>query len=100
MDLEELTLLKVYGDTRIEPFVPSGTEIILIQNGEVSLGKIFYGEPNQHSLYIDHPKNQDDIVKTATELIYKKDKKLLKNEDMLILTCPTEIIKLMIWEIE
>ncbi|MBS1531347.1 MAG: hypothetical protein JSU01_13660 [Bacteroidetes bacterium] len=97
MYLEELTLLTVYADARIEPNVVSGTEIILIQDGEVSVGKIFYQKNHDPEVYIDHPENENDLIKRAAELVKKKNSKLLEENDAVILTCPKEIIKLMIW---
>lgn len=96
--MNELDLIKVYADGKTVPEIASGTDIILIQNGTVQVGKLNLGEQYDFNMEIEHPKNQDELDIIATEMIQKKKAEYLKSKNSIIVICPKIISNKMLWD--
>jgi len=97
MNLPELSRIVIFATGRTEPFVPSGTEVLLIQNGRVEVGKLFY-TLNTLENYIEHPENNKKLSQKALNIVKAKNPELLESEDSVILICPMSIKNEMIWK--
>jgi hypothetical protein len=97
MNIPELSKISISADGRTDPYVPSGTEIVLIQKGTVEVGRLFY-IPDTFDTYIDHPLNNLELSQNVLEIIKLKRPEFLKSDNAVILTCPEEIKKEMIWK--
>ena len=98
MTLDDLTEIKVTATGETKPHVDSGTEILLVQGGKVSVGKLNY-DPNEFfSTEIEHPTNQEDLNPLATEIVKSKKPELLNSNIAHVLTCPPDIKDRMNWE--
>jgi hypothetical protein len=95
--MEELTIIKISATGKTEPFVPFGTDIILIQDGTVQVGKLLQDINDEDSVYIDHPKNQAELDILATKEIVQRKPDYLQSDISLIVVCPIEISKKMAW---
>lgn len=95
--MKELTIIKISATGQTEPYVPSGTDILLIQDGTVQVGKLFQDPYEPESVYIDHPKNQTDLGFRATKIIQEQKPEYLKSEIALTVICPGDISKDMLW---
>jgi hypothetical protein len=84
-----------------EPFIPDGTIVLLIQNGEVIISK--YHEPTDIDPYpsFSHPKleigQNKEIQKKVYEIIKNEYPRHLKSEESNVLTCPLDFAKEIIW---
>ncbi|MDO5981273.1 hypothetical protein [Flavivirga spongiicola] len=96
--MKELDLIQVYGDGKTVPEIASGTDIILVQNNTVQVGKLNLGEQYDFYMEIDHPKNQGDLDILATEIIKEKKPEYLKSKNSVIAICPKIISDKIIWE--
>ena len=96
--MNELDLIKVYADGKTVPEILSGTDIILVQNSTVQVGKLNLGEQYDFNMEIEHPKNQSDLDILATVIIKEKKPQYLKSENSIIAICPKIISNKMIWE--
>lgn len=96
--MNELDLIKVYANGKTVPQIISGTDIILIQNNTVQVGKLNLGEQYDFNIEIEHPKNKSELDIKATELIRKKKPEYLKSKNSVIAICPKIISNKMIWE--
>src|SRR5688500_14603500 len=95
--MKELTIIKISGTGRTEPFVPFGTDVLLIQDGIVQVGKLLQDPDDENSVYIDHPKNQAVLDLKATEKVKELKPEYLQSDMALTVTCPIDISKDMIW---
>jgi hypothetical protein len=95
--MKELTIIKVLASGRTEPPVPSGTDILLIQDGTVQVGRLLRDPDDTASICIDHPENQTDLDIRATQTISEQKPEYLKSKVALIVTCSADISKDMIW---
>jgi hypothetical protein len=96
--MNELDIIKVYADGKTVPEIASGTNIILIQNNIVQVGKLNLGAQYDFNMEIEHPKNQNDLNLIATEIIKDQKPEYLKNANSVIAICPKIISNKMIWE--
>jgi len=93
----DLTLIKVFADARTEPHLPSGSAVLLIQNGKVSVAKFHYERGDTFSIDMTHPLNDMDLSVRAIALIVREHPEYLKSETALTLVFPEHIAKDMIW---
>ncbi|MBF9142994.1 hypothetical protein [Hymenobacter properus] len=93
MSLQKVT---VYADGSTEPEVASGTPIILIQNGEVEVGRLVLEEDDYGSNSIEHPSNSEDLKREAFDAV-RKEPALLVSEKAVIVVCPQSLSSKMIW---
>lgn len=96
--MKELDKITVYGDGTTYPTVPSGTDIILIQNENVQVGKLNIGEQYDFYMEIDHPKNKKELDKIAIQLISDIKPEYLNSEESIIALCPKSISEKMVWD--
>jgi len=95
--MKELTIIKISATGRTEPFVPFGTDVLLIQDGIARVGKLLQDPDDEDSVYIDHPKNQADLDSRAAQKIKELKPEYLQSDIALTVTCPIDISKDMIW---
>ena len=95
--MKELTIITISATGQTKPYVPFGTDILLIQDGIVQVGKLLQDSDDPNSVYIDHPKNQSDLDVRATKIIQERKPEYLKSEIALTVTCPVDISKDMLW---
>ena len=95
--MNDLTSITVFADGRTEPHIPFGTVILMIQDGNVSVGKIQHEEGDKSSVYIEHPKNEMDVNVHALKIIKELKPESLASKTALIVTCPSRLIKDIIW---
>lgn len=97
MNIEKFTIIKISATGKTNPYVPFGTEILLIQDGIVQVGKLLQDPDDKDSVYIDHPKNQTELDFRATKAIEEQKPEYLLSDVALIIICPAEISKDMLW---
>lgn len=98
MILDELTEIRITATGETKPRVDSGIEILLVQNGIVSVGRLNY-DPNEFfSTEIEHPANQKDLDSLATEIVKSRRSELLTSGISYVLTSPINSNERMIWE--
>ena len=96
--MEALTELTIYTDGNIEPDISPKTEVILIQDGLVKVGRLLFEKDIEDSLQIEHPNNEEDINKLALDLITSQRPQYLKeDEDAIVVTCPDQLNTQMEW---
>ncbi len=95
--MTELTEIKVFATGKTVPFIESGTAIIKIENGLVTVGKLNYDLDVDWSLEIEHPKNEYELNPIAMDVILKSKPEYLKSKDSIIVTCPANIEFKMKW---
>ena len=93
MSLQRIT---VRADGSTEPEIESGTAIILIQDGEVEIGKLVLEEDDYGSISIEHPINSEDLKKEALDAV-SQEPTLLASRKSIIVVCPQTIASKMIW---
>ncbi|TGE25844.1 hypothetical protein E5K00_11830 [Hymenobacter aquaticus] len=93
MRLQRITL---YADGSTGPEIKSGTAILLIQNGEVEVGKLVLEEDEYGSSSIEHPINAEDLKVEALDAV-SKEPELLASQKAIIVVCPQSIFSKMIW---
>jgi|GEM_PF-3437650 len=98
MTLCELIEIKISATGETIPQVDSGTEILLVQDGKVSVGKLNYNPNELFSIEIEHPTNQEDLNPLATEIVKSIKTELLNSDISHILTCPSDLKNKMNWE--
>ena len=97
MDIPELLRILTFADGSTDPVIPSGIEVILIQKGNVEVGKLFL-TPETYNTHIDHPENNLELSQKALGIIKVKRPELLDSDKSILLTCPKEITNEMIWK--
>lgn len=95
--MKELTVIKIFATSRTEPPIPFGTDVILIQDGSVQVGRLLQDPDDNESVYIDHPKNQVDLDLRAMKIITEQKPEYLRSDISLTVTCPTSISQDMLW---
>ncbi len=95
--MEDLIRVKVFGDGRTEPTILSGTPVLLIQDGKVMIGRFCFEDDDPFSFHIDHPKNQDVLNGLALEIIREKKTEYLQSDSAVIVNCPDDLARQMIW---
>lgn len=95
--MTELTIIKISATGRRDPDVPFGTPILLIQNGVVSVGRLMCEPDDNTSLYIDHPKNQEELDIEAEKKLRLKKPEYLDSKIALTVICPLDIATKMVW---
>ncbi len=98
MKLDDLTEIKINANGETKPYVDSGTEILLVQDGTVSVGKLNYNPNEFYSTEIEHPTNQEELNPLAINIVKSKKPELLSSDISHVLTCPIDIKVKMKWE--
>lgn len=94
---ETLTIIKVFASGRTEPEIISGTPVISIQAGVVSVGRIIINQSYDYPVYKEHPVNQDALATIATDLIKKEKPEYLESENVITILCPSSLANTMQW---
>ena len=95
--MKELTIIRISASGVTEPYVPPGTDILLIQDGLVQVGKLLHDPDDLATVYIDHPKNQAELGRRAKKIVEKQKPEYLESDFALIVTCPVEISRDVEW---
>ena len=95
--MKELTIIKISATGKTDPNIHFGTDILLIQDGTVQVGKLLQDPEDKESFYIGHPTNQTDLDILATKIVKEQKPEYLKSDVALTVTCPAEISKDMLW---
>ncbi len=98
IQLEPFTEITVYSNGYTEPVIPSGTSVILVQEGMVKVGSLFFIEDEEDALEIAHPINEEKLNREAYDLVKSRFPNLLNQEDATVLLCPNELSESFIWE--
>jgi hypothetical protein len=95
--MKELTIIKISATGQTNPHIPFGTDVLLIQDGAVQVGKLLQDPEDKDSVYIDHPKNQAGLHLRAMKIIKERRPEYLKSDIALTVICPADISKDMAW---
>ena len=101
----DLTLIKFKVSDKYygypSPFIPDGSIVILIQNGEIKISK--YHEPNDDNPFpsFSHPKEgaigNEKLEAYLSDFISNKYPEYFLSDKSVILTCPSNIAEKIIW---
>ena len=95
--MDAYTVIEVLNNGTTKPQVESETDILLIQDGDVSVGRICYDSDDYSELYIDSPVNEIVLNKEAYKLVKEKFPEYLKTPSSVILICPEDLSAKMEW---
>jgi hypothetical protein len=95
--MDAFTIIEVMDNGTTKPQVESETEILLIQDGEVTVGRICYDSDDYTELYIDSPINELLLNKEALQIVKDKFPDYLKTPTSVILSCPENLAEKMEW---
>lgn len=96
--MQPYTIIEVLADGTTKPQIEDSIEVILVQDGEVTVGMLSYDTENDmSSLAIDSPINEVALNVEATALITKLYPQYLKAEDAIVLVAPEELAEKMEW---
>lgn len=93
-----LKFIKILGNGTTEPRINSRTEIILIQNKTVTVGRLILDDKENQAFYIEHPENLIEVDKLALQFIQSKDLTLMETENSKIILCPKFISENCTWK--
>lgn len=95
--MEPYTIIEIRKNGTTEPAVTE-IEILLIQDGEVTVGLLGYDDENDpNTLYIDSPINEAELNPEAEALIKKLHPEHLKTQTSIVLVAPPELAEKMEW---
>jgi hypothetical protein len=95
--MEAFSVIEIKADGSTVPQVESETEILLIQDGEVSVGMLCYDDDEYKDVYIDHPGNEQALNPEATQLVKDNCPEHLKTKRSVVLICPGELAEKMVF---
>ncbi|MBL7717276.1 MAG: hypothetical protein JNL72_00465 [Flavipsychrobacter sp.] len=89
--MEAYTVIEVKADGSTVPQVESETEILLVQDGTVSVGMLCYDDDDYKDVYIDHPENERELNPEAIRLVKEHCPQHLATKTSVVLICPEEL---------
>jgi hypothetical protein len=82
-------------DGSARPPVESETEILLVQDGTVSVGKLCFDDDENADGYIVHPANEPSLNPEALQLVQQHCPQHLETKTSVVLICPLELAERM-----
>lgn len=95
--MEPFTIIEVLANGSTNPAIEEETEILLIQDGEVTVGMLTCEGDDISSTYIDSPINEEELNKEALELVKARFPEYLETKSSIVLVAPEEIAAKMEW---
>ncbi|MDR3678585.1 MAG: hypothetical protein P4L41_01390 [Flavipsychrobacter sp.] len=96
--MQPFTVIEINANGTTTPQIEDDIEVLLIQDGEVTVGKLSYDTENDFSsLAIDSPLNEDELYKEANALIKKMYPHYLDTLTSVVLVAPIELAEKMEW---
>lgn len=95
--MEAFTVIEVLADGSTRPQVESETEILLVQDNGVSVGKLGYDDDDYKNVYIDHPENEAELNPEALQLVKDNCPQHLATKTSVVLICPEELAAKMVF---
>jgi hypothetical protein len=89
--------IKLFADGHTEPAVPDRSVVILIQDGQVSLGKLLLQNYVHAPGEIEHPRNETGLALEARKLIKDTIPLVLVEQQSVLLLCPESLASKMLW---
>jgi hypothetical protein len=96
--MEPYSIIEINPDGSTSPQIEDDIAILLVQDGEVTVGKLSYDTDNDFaSLAIDSPVNEDALNSEAAALVKVKHPEYLKTLTSVVLVAPDELAEKMKW---
>jgi hypothetical protein len=95
--IKDLQVIAVSATAITDPEVPSGTFIILVGRGRVTVGRLDYALSDPFSISIEHPRNEERLSNEAELLVKAHCPEKVNDEHDWILFCPASIGERMRW---
>lgn len=95
--MEAYTVIDVKPDGSTVPQVESETEILLIQDGTVSVGMLCYDDDEYKNVYIDHPENEAELNPEAIQLVKNNCPQHLQTKTSVVVICPEDLAAKMVF---
>ena len=94
--MQTFTVIDIKNDGTTSPRVENETDILLVQDGTVSVGMLCY-EEDYADVYIEHPDNEAELNPEAMQLVKDNCPEHLKTKASVVLICPEELAQKMVW---
>lgn len=95
--MDAYTVIEVKADGSTVPQVESETEVLLIQDRVVSVGKLCYDDDDYRNVYIDHPENETELNPEALQLVKDNCPQHLTTKTSVVVICPEELAEKMVF---
>ena len=95
--MDAYTVIEVKADGSTNPQVESETEVLLIQDRTVSVGKLCYDDDDYKNVYIDHPENEADLNPEAITLVKANCPQHLTTKNSVVVICPEDLAAKMVF---
>ena len=82
-----------------DPYIPNGTIVILIQNGEAEIGRWEEPTPPENPMpSFDHPINTKELKAEVLQIVLKNHPNINLYGGFLCYVCPKEMASKAIWQ--
>ena len=96
--MEPYTVIEILANGATRPQIDGDTEILLIQDGEVTVGMLTYDVENDlGTLAIESPLNEAELNPEAMKVIKENYPEHLKTPTSIVVVAPAGLAELMQW---